>query len=315
MKARVSLCLLFGICQWCHADVFINGPTPPPFGDPSEIGTQLPFLIKETVPEGSSPAPTMRYQQVYDRSLFTNVDARFIYVSTVAFFIYGTNHGVYSWTIPSMQVNISTTPRSADSLSRVFSENVGTDDTIVLGPRSFTFSPPDWYRQVISFDRPFRYNPESGNLLMDVRIFDGSGPHANPFPWDPIPSLWGYNSPTDEVARVWSTNVTAVSADGSDTIGLLTLIQLSAVPSLRAEFYPSYAGGSLTNIIKISWPSDPTTFVLQATDRLGANARWHDATNQVFGIPGGDSERAIEIPASSAGPAQFFRLVWPGGGP
>ncbi len=311
--AAIVLGAMLGLRCW--ADAWVIAPTLGPFEfDTNKLDTLLPFLIKETVPSGGTEIPTMRYQQVYDRSLFTNVDPRFIYVSTITFYMGPRTNYLYcpfGWTIPSMQINLSTTAKDAQSLSSVFSQNVGADETIVLGPRSWSF-PGGCSRadQLVLLDRPFGYDPRLGNLLLDVRVFDGSGARDFLSP----PTLWAYNSPTDEVARVWSTNVTAVSADGSDTIGLLTLIELSAVPSLRAEFFTSYAGGR-TNVIKISWPSEPTTFVLQTTDRLGVDTSWRDATNQVFGSPGGDSPRWILIPASSAGSAGFFRLIWAGGSP
>ncbi len=279
-------------------DSFVSAP----HLGPTDAGSFYPFLIKETVTSGGSNTPSMRYQQVYDRSVFTNVDPRFIYVSTVTFFMYGTN-GVFGWTVPSMQINLSTTPRSADNLSRVFSENVGADDTIVFGPRGFSF--PGLYRQFISFDRPFTYNPQSGNLLLDVRIFDGSGP---PPPTGGPPSMTSYNSPTDEVARVWATNVTAVSADGSDTIGLLTLLQLSPIPSLK--IYTSFFGTS-TNFFAIEWPTQPTVFVLQRSFQLGSGANWETIST---GDPSASFQRYY-FPADTAGPRSFFRLTWPSAGP
>jgi hypothetical protein len=208
-----------------------------------------------------------------------------------------------------MQINLSTTSKTADSLSLVFSENVGADDTVVLDSTSYPF-PGD--EDVIVFNRPFRYRPPLGNVLVDVRVFDGSG---TPFPpTDPFPQMAAYNSPTDEVSRVWSTNVMAATASGGDTVGLYTVVELSPIPSLQAQYATNYEG-THTNVIIISWPSLPTNFVLQTSSKLGPGASWKAATNQLFGIvgPNQGGGRWIEIPAASAGPTAFYRLAWPNG--
>jgi hypothetical protein len=155
-------------------------------------------------------------------------------------------------------------------------------------------------------DRPLRYNPALGNLLMDVRIFDSRGYIDR---LHPIANL-AYSSPTDGVSRVWATNVTATVANGADSLGLSTVIQLSPIPSLTAQFYPLYAG-TQTNIIQIIWPSQPSTFVLQTTDRVWDSTSWHNVpTNQIIeDYP----IRGIFFPAASAGSMGYYRLVWPGG--
>jgi hypothetical protein len=245
----------------------------------------------------------MRYQQVYNSSLFSNASPGSIYVTTLTFYGDFVNPPSYGWIVPSMQINLSTTSKTADNLSMVFADNVGSDDTMVLAPTSYTFPGA----VTIVFNRPFRYAPPLGNLLLDVRVFDGSG---QPFPpEDPFPQMQALTSPTDEVSRVWSTNVMSATASGRDTIGLETLIELSPIPSLQARFLPFVCMGCNTNVIRISWPSYPTNFVLQTTRQLGSNASWGPATNQIFESGG----RSIEIPAASAGAQSFYRLVWQAG--
>src|SRR5438046_8221534 len=76
---------------------------------------------------------TMRYQQVYAGSEFgslTNFGGG--WVLNILFrgdATNGTQLGIY---MPSAQVNLSTTQRGPDELSPVFSDNVGTDDTVVF---------------------------------------------------------------------------------------------------------------------------------------------------------------------------------------
>jgi hypothetical protein len=249
----------------------------------------------------------MRYQQVYDATLFTNVGPDLIYITTLTFFPERiSNKPVFDWTVPKMQVNLSTTLKNSQDLSVVFSENVGSDDTIVFGPGSYDFFGS---RLLLLFSRPFLYSRLQGNLLLDVRILDGSGPLD---PINPDPGLDGFNSTTDEVSRVWSTNVAGLAASGSDSIGLDTVIQFSPIPSLTSQFYSVYEG-TQTNVIVISWPSQPTTFTLQAADQPGLGASWRPWTESPIFGGSGIGTSWIELKASSAGSARFFRLVWPDG--
>src|SRR5574341_993469 len=61
----------------CSGDDFIQAPEP----GSTETGTLYPFLLNQML----SPIPTMRYQQVYNSSLFTNADPRSIYLTTLTF--------------------------------------------------------------------------------------------------------------------------------------------------------------------------------------------------------------------------------------
>jgi hypothetical protein len=257
------------------------------------------------------PFSTMRYQQVYSSSLFTNVDPRFIYLPTLQFFI-GTTNGFSPWTIPNMQVNLSTTSKSAESLSITFAENVGTDDTVVFGPGSYTFPGPGNQFSgflLLQFSKPFLYNPALGNLLLDVRILDGSGPPDT----RSAPALQAYDSPTDEISRVWATNVNATIASAKDSVGLETLIQLSPVPTLTAEFHPFLCPGCPSNLVVIRWPPQPTNFVLQHSFFPSQDASWGSATNQVFGsLEPQTGGWFIQVPASSADQSGFYRLFWSG---
>jgi hypothetical protein len=228
-EIRIWLCVLLAASAGprCRGDTVIDAPTP----GPTETNSLYPLLIKQA---GLTNPPSMRYQQVYNSTLFTNLDSTNI--TTLRFYLeFLTNRTLVNWTVPMMQINLSTTSKSADGLSPVFLENVGPDNTVVFGPGSYSFrgNAPDTAMGV-TLERSFRYNPALGNLLVDIRIFDGSGPI------DPNgPALEAFNSPTDEVSRVWSTNVNASAADGVDTTGLTTHFLLSpdafiTVPSPRA---------------------------------------------------------------------------------
>src|SRR5262249_50460401 len=122
MRQWLLIVLLGGTGQFCRGDTFVFGPTPPPgpIGGPTQTGTIYPFLIKEILAGPTAPKPTMRYQQVYNASLFTNLDPGLIYVTTLTFSPDITEKPFLGWTIPEMQINLSTTPKTADTLSLVF---------------------------------------------------------------------------------------------------------------------------------------------------------------------------------------------------
>jgi hypothetical protein len=237
------------------------------------------------------------------------VDPSFIYVTTLAFFTaylaIPPQFGVGSWTVTNMQINLSTTPKNASTLSTNFAQNVGPDDTIVFGPRSLFFAGGNYISELILLDRPFRYDLRRGNLLLDVRIFvetGGADPPSNTAEMD------AYSSPTDETARVWAYDVNATSANGSDTTGLFTVLQFSPVPTLT-NYTSTF--GTPTNFIVIDWPTQPTVFVLQRSARIGTNALWETLTNAGTG-PNASLQRYF-FPANSSGSQGFYRLVWPGG--
>lgn len=72
-------------------------------------------------------------------------------------------------------VRLSTTQKTADTLSMTFSENVGSDELVVLD-RAVTLStsnvgPPEGpknFDYILEFDTPFFYDPNEGNLLIDM---------------------------------------------------------------------------------------------------------------------------------------------------
>src|ERR1044071_31279 len=290
----------------CQADVDGIGPPQPPgpIGPPSYTRTQIPFYIIE------SGWTSVRYQQVYSASIFTNVPAECIYITSFRFVDYPSFTGVDAsdWTM-TLQLNLSSTQRSADNLSFNFSENVGSDDTVVFGPTRINFNSD--FPHVIFFDHPFRYGAAQGNLLFDVRVSDASGT-LGPRTTGPT-DLLAVTPSTDGVSRVWATNAGATVATALDTTALIGGFHFSSVPSLRSEFHPVYAG-SLSNMIVIAWPAQPSTFVLQKSPSFARNSPGQAVSNKIF-LPQMDPSGAIVFPASEAGSAGFFRLVWPSGQP
>jgi hypothetical protein len=273
-----------------------------PIGSPPQTTTLLPFAIQQSGLFGGPVIPSMRYQQVYSASLFTNVDPTLIYVTTLVPDMSPDYH--YSGTVPKMQINLSTTSNKVDGLSLVFQENVGTDDLVVFGPAAWNFEQPGPVR----FSRPFRYDPTKGNLLMDVRIFEVWPPD----PRYPLEALWANDSPTDEVSRVWATNVTATTADGADTVGVFTIFQFSPVPSLSMYWTgPPTSGVPGLNLV-LERPTQPTVFNLQQSRALGRSALWRSVTNRP--LFSNEISQMYYFPAASVrSHTLYYRLIWPSG--
>lgn len=291
MIGRLSILCMIGAAQWAVGDKFVIAPAST--GLTTE--TFFPFFLQQI------QMSSMRYQQVYNASVFSNVPPECIYVSTLTFFEGFTQQGLTSLTITNMQINLSTTQRAADGLSTNFAENIGPDDTVVFGPGPHVFDGVvSGSRFPIQLNPPFRYNPATGNLLLDVRIFNGAGPVAIN-----LPRLEAFNSLTDESSRVWATNVTDGIASGADTAGLDTVVQFSPVPSL--VIYTTGTNNTPTNYIVVDWPSEPTVFRLQQSAKLGTGVIWQTVSN--ITIP------RYYFPLESAGSAGFYRLIWQTGEP
>ena len=133
----------------------------------------FPFDIAST-----GRTDTMRYQQLYDASQFSNFSSGG-FITQIIFRPDAFAGGAFAATLPDMQINLSTTSVPDDGLSLVFANNIGPDDTVVFsGPlplsSDFTGGVPKDFDIVINLTTPFFYDPSMGNLLLDVRNF-GSG--------------------------------------------------------------------------------------------------------------------------------------------
>ena len=277
----------------CHADTWILGQANPFTGGNTNTNTFIPFLVDPGL--GST---SIRYQQVFATGTgtqFTNVSAGLIYVSAVQFPMDDKQIGDALWTNSSLQIILSTTSRRPDHLSTTFADNVGLDNSIVVGPKRFVFSNQlTWPFFRVPFDRPFRFDPAAGNLLMDVRltgIQNRLGPKMD---------VW--RSPIDETSRIWSTNAFSAVAEGGDTDGLLTTFFFTSLPSLTIY---TNTFGSPTNWLAVNWPDLPPVFRLQKSTNIGSSANWQFVTNA--------KPPEYLIPVASVTNSIFFRLVWPEG--
>jgi hypothetical protein len=164
---------------------------------------------------------SMRYQQLYEASDFGSLTDPEL-VTQIAFRPDGEIGGSFTSTLTDIQINLSTTSASA-ALSNVFANNVGPDEAVVysgaLSLSSNSTGPvggPKEFDIVITLQTPFLYDPSAGNLLLDVRNFDGGAT----VPFDTVGNSLG----SEAAPRAYSSTVDGVldPSGNADTFGLIT---------------------------------------------------------------------------------------------
>lgn len=140
---------------------------------PGQLATQdLAF------PSWTLQASNVHIHEVYGAEHFPTTG---MYITELRFrpdSVYGQ---AFTTSIANIEIRLSTTVRSPDALSLVFSNNVGWDDVVVQrgplaissqfrgpagGPKEFDIGVP--------LSRPFLHDPSAGNLLLEIRNFSGS---------------------------------------------------------------------------------------------------------------------------------------------
>jgi hypothetical protein len=201
------------------------------------------------VPPDPSPGNTSlglfsasaRVQTVYGRDGFPPI------LSDSAFLISGLYFRADERALPSsgsaflsgLDVRLSTTSRLPDGLSAVFSENIGPDETAVIGPGPLNVN---WsqgsFVTHIPFDRPYLYNPAAGSLLLDIRNFNGvifPSLDAHALVGDSVSSVStgaGANSQTGGIlthgyATLFWVDIVPIPEPGTTTLLLLSLLACS----------------------------------------------------------------------------------------
>lgn len=204
-------------------------------------GNGFPFDISDTsITDGGMAS--QRYQQVYTASEFDSLAGEGLLITQILFRPDATYGQAFSSVLPDIQINLSTTSAAADSLSTTFADNVGSDDTVVFsGALSLSSSNtgptggPKDFDIVINLTNPFLYNPNTGNLLLDVRNFGGG-----------ITTVFDAQFPLDPTSRAYTLGSSNVNAPtGSvDSVGLVTAFQgTSASPKAVPE--PFTVGGTI----------------------------------------------------------------------
>ena len=172
------------------------------------IANFYPFGIDITDPAiNQNPLTSQRYQQAYAASLFAGYDGP-LTITGISFRPDATFGGAFAATLADIQINLSTTPRALSELTGVFADNLGGDDTVVVGRGPLALSssftgpaggPKDFDIQ-IDLTTPFTYDPSAGNLLLDVRNFGGVAGDA------PSQMVFDAEWLTSDTWRTWTSN-------------------------------------------------------------------------------------------------------------
>src|SRR2546430_17153111 len=119
MNGSLLTLLMIAATQTCLGDALVIAPAPPPgpVGGPGYTETFFPFFLQQI------QLKSLRYQQIYSASLFSNVPPECIYITTLTFSQGYTQQGLTLLTITNMQINLATTQRGVDEMSTNFAEN------------------------------------------------------------------------------------------------------------------------------------------------------------------------------------------------
>jgi|ERR1051326_3464471 hypothetical protein len=174
-------------------------------------------------------AQSVRYQQVYGASDFMTVCNRVscspnsapLLITAISFGLATNSAGLTAF-LPNVRIDFSTTQKAPDSLSPVFSDNIGAGDQVVYSG--------SWNAAtgLLQLQQPFLYDPSLGNLLMDVRNFQTTVP--NPMG---IMRFEAVNTLGDSTSIAIGPDVNATSG-GLASIGLSTRFTVTPVPEPNA---------------------------------------------------------------------------------
>ena len=132
-------------------------------------------------------------------------------------------------------VRFSTTDKAPNDFSLTFADNVGPDETTVFDG-SLTFhtenvGPPEGPKEfdyVIDLQTPFYYDAANGNLLLDVRVFDGTGVDQD----GAIDGACGIG----HNRLLFAKGADATVGTHGNESGALTVMQFTFLPALPGDF-------------------------------------------------------------------------------
>jgi hypothetical protein len=169
---------------------------------------------------------SMRYQQIFHVDQFKALTGP-EWVTQIAFRVASDGQGnAFSSTLPSIQIDLSTSSKNPAALSAHFADNVGANNTMVFnGALSLSSQgDPKVFDVVIDLTTPFLYDPAQGDLLMDIHNFKGGATTQ----FDAVVVQDGSSR------RAWSND-----ADGVDFTGPDNVIVDSFVLVTRFTFSPA----------------------------------------------------------------------------
>ena len=136
--------------------------------------------------------------------------------------------GPFSTTLPSVQLSFSTTQSKPDQLNSISAQNIGTNNTVVFsGALSISTSFTNLANGTKAFDiriplqTSFLYDPSQGNLLLDLRNFNGCTPNE--------PNFINVAVSSDATSRIFTGNPNGTSNFSGDTAGYV--LQIVYIPA------------------------------------------------------------------------------------
>ena len=168
-----------------------------------------------------------RYQQVFDSSQFGFIQPAGGYIKELWFRAdqYLTFGNAADF-LDNVEISMGITARSPDSLSPLFSENIGGLYSTVYGPSPLLVETSIGWTKV-SFSNPFLYNPADGHLLIDIRTTD-----TTEYPFAQR-TLDAEETMGDSISSVFANDVNSPSGLVS-TRGLVTQFRVEPVPEPSA---------------------------------------------------------------------------------
>jgi hypothetical protein len=267
--------------------------------------------VGELVPFGANQSS--RVQQVFASATLSQVTGPQI-ITAMAFRPHAPVTQGFTSTIANVQIDLSTTTTSPPTLSTQFPTNLGTNTvTVFVGPLLLSSKSPNGsfgtrqFDVEIRFQKPFIFDPASGNLLVDIRNFDG----GTFLPLDAVEgvglpmaqlvsSIGGANSPTGVVSSpniglvtrfttrsVASSNqAPTVSAGLNQTVNLPSMALLEG--SILDDSRPN-APGLVTSLW--SQVSGPGIVVLDSPSNLNTTAQFPRQGKYTLQLRAGDGLR------------------------
>jgi hypothetical protein len=187
--------------------------------------------------------PSSRYQQVFSASQFGAI-SNGGWITEILFRVDTPNGYGFREVLPNLQINLSTTSRGPDELSATFSDNIGADDMVVFGPGSASIESfvhigsPQLFLIDFPLSNRLYYEPAKGNLLMDVRLYQGASFGA-------VPSFDAVDNVGDSISRAYG-DITATSGF-RDSSGLVTMFLAIPIPE------PSTLALLLSGTVYLGW--------------------------------------------------------------
>ena len=184
-------------------------------------------------------AASVRYQQVFDRTAFTEIPQGYL-IRRIIFRQDGSDGSPFNTILPNVRIVLSTTSTTPDHFQLNFDANLGNDAlTVFDGPLSLQSAysmpsaSPKPFDIVLVLASPFQYDPQAGNLLLDVRNFGGGT----------TTQFDSANNPHDGISRLYARDADAVLGQ-VDTRGLIVQFEFDTVSVPLPAAFPMFAGAS-----------------------------------------------------------------------